>query len=206
MVHLAVILRQAAFFLPDDTLRHYQCRGLLRDPEQLCYKETYVYKETFMTKIITESLQGNIQHAFQLMDAYIETCPDKVWAKKFGTWPVWQQYYHAFTAIAFFLQQPGDPEETPPIAPLVGGLKEIATETPDKKVIKSYAQNMQAKALKYASELDDAALCLKNEGLSARFGRDISHAGTLALIASHTLYHLGSCDAALRENGIPGVF
>ena len=31
-------------------------------------------------------------------------------------------------------------------------------------------------------------------------------AATLVMLASHTDYHIGSCDAALRDHGLPGVF
>ncbi|MDR2800666.1 MAG: DinB family protein, partial [Desulfovibrio sp.] len=120
--------------------------------------------------------------------------------------PVWQQYYHAFAVIPFFLREPDEPEEPLPFAPLVGALKETMDNTPDKGTIKAFAGKMRDRALAYASSLDDTALSQKNEGLSKRFGRDMTHAGTLALIGSHLQYHLGSCDAALRENGIPGVF
>ncbi|MDR3175785.1 MAG: DinB family protein [Desulfovibrio sp.] len=159
-----------------------------------------------MSNTIVAGLQGNLQHAFSLLDAYIDACPDKIWGEKFGGWPVWQQYYHAFAVIPFFLRGPDEPEEVFPFAPLVGVLKETPDITPDKGTIKAFADKMRDRALAYASGLDDAALSRKNEGLSKRFGRDMTHAGTLALIGSHLQYHLGSCDAALRENGIPGVF
>ena len=159
-----------------------------------------------MSKIVTQSLEGGILHAFGLTNEFLKVCPDAVWGQKFGGWPVWQQMFHAYTAIDFFLR----PKDAAPEAPLfgdgVGDLKQAAKETPAKAAVQDYIEKAQAKVRDYIAGLDDAALGNSHAGLSARFGREVTHAATLALIGSHTMYHLGSCDAALRENGMPGVF
>lgn len=36
--------------------------------------------------------------------------------------------------------------------------------------------------------------------------RETPHATVMILMTGHILYHPGSCDAALRENGMKGVF
>lgn len=159
-----------------------------------------------MSKAITQSLEGGIMHSFALVNEFIKVCPEKVWGQKFGGWPVWQQLYHAFTAVDFFLRPADAPAEKNPFDDAFGDLKQSAPEAPAKELVKDYVEKAQAKVREYIAGLDDAALSAKNEGISARMGRDMNHAGTLALIASHTMYHLGSCDAALRENGMPGVF
>ena len=35
-----------------------------------------------MARVITQSLEGNIKHAFGLLDKFMEVCPDDIWAKK----------------------------------------------------------------------------------------------------------------------------
>lgn len=159
-----------------------------------------------MSKIITQSLEGGILHAFGLANEFLKVCPDTIWAKKFGSWPVWQQMFHAFSAIDFFLRPSDASPEVSPFGEGVGDLKEPAQNTPAKAEVQDYIEKAQARVRDYIAGLDDAALGSNHVGLSARFGRDVTHAATLALIASHTMYHLGCCDAALRENGIPGVF
>ena len=159
-----------------------------------------------MTKILVASLEGGIRHAFGLSDDFLKHCPDAVWGKKFGGWPVWQQFFHAFSALDFFLRGATDESEAPLFAPGVSELKHSLPTPPAKAQIKDYVEKAQTRTLRYVAGLDDAALAEKNEGLSARMGRDMTHAATLALIASHTMYHLGACDAALREQGLPGVF
>lgn len=159
-----------------------------------------------MSKAIVQSLEGGVLYSFSLVNEFIKICPDTIWEQPYGRWPVWQQLYHAFAAVDFFLRPKDAPEETGPVPAPIGNLVEVATKAPSKQLIKEYIEKTQAKASAYMSGLDDAALAAKNEGLSARMGRDVTHAGTFAFLASHTMYHLGSCDAALRQNGLPGVF
>lgn len=159
-----------------------------------------------MSRVITESLAGGVQHAFALSNKFVDICPEEIWGKTFGRWPVWQQLFHAHTVIDFFLR----PADAAPEAPLfpdgVGELKITMDDVPAKLIVKDYFARMQKRVTDYMADLDDVKLTLKHEGVSARFGRDVTHAALVALIASHLMYHLGSCDAALREAGLSGVF
>ncbi|MDL2316862.1 DinB family protein, partial [Desulfovibrio sp. OttesenSCG-928-A18] len=146
-----------------------------------------------MSKVIVQSLEGGIMHAFALVKQFIEQCPENIWGTKFGGWPVWQQLYHPFASLDFFLRPAGAAEARSPFAPGVAELKNTLEEAPAKQLIKDFIVESEALVNKYIAGLDDGALAAKNEGLSARFGRDVTNAGTLALIASHTMYHLGSC-------------
>ncbi|MDL2290755.1 DinB family protein [Desulfovibrio sp. OttesenSCG-928-F20] len=159
-----------------------------------------------MSRTITQSLEGGITHAFALSEEFLRVCPENIRDKKFGGWPVWQQLFHPFASIDFFLRPAGAPEAASPFAPGVAELKQSPEQAPAKLVLEEYISACQALVKEYVASLDDAALAQKNEGLSQRIGRDMTHAATLALIASHTMYHLGCCDAALREHGLPGVF
>lgn len=159
-----------------------------------------------MSKVITQNLENAILHTFSLANEFLKVCPGNVWSRKFGRWPVWQQLYHAFVAMDFFVRPMDAPVESGPVSGDVGNLKVVAEEAPDMKLVREYVENSQARVREYIAGLNDAVLSDKNEGLSARMGKETSHAFTLCLLASHTMYHLGSCDAALREEGIPGVF
>lgn len=159
-----------------------------------------------MSRVLVQSLEGNVLHAFALAEEFLRVCPENIRDKKFGGWPVWQQLFHPFASIDFFVRPEGAAEEAGPFAPGVGELKETPAEPAAKLVLEDFISKAQDKVRKYIDSLDDAALGQKNAGLSARMGRDFTHAATLALIASHTMYHLGCCDAALREHGLPGVF
>jgi len=159
-----------------------------------------------MSRIITQSLEGNVLHAFGLAEEFLRICPENIRDKKFGGWPVWQQLFHPFSSIDFFLRPAGAPESASPFPPAVGELKESPAQAPAKLVLEDYISQVEARVKEYVSSLNDDMLKQKNEGLSQRIGHEMTHASTLALIASHTMYHIGCCDAALREHGLPGVF
>lgn len=159
-----------------------------------------------MSRVIVQSLEGGIRHAFGLSNEFVKVCPGDLWGKKFAAWPVWQQLFHSFASVDFFLRAAGAAEEPPLFQPGVAELKETPLDVPAKLLVQEFMEKAQKRVLDFAATLDDASLGLKHEGLSSRAGREFTNAGVLALIASHTMYHLGCCDAALRDQGLPGVF
>lgn len=161
-----------------------------------------------MSHAIVSALKAPIDQSFGMLSQYIDVCPENIWVETSGGWPVWQQVYHAVNAVAFFTTA-ADAEPAPSLVEdKYCGLQECAPPTiaitrEDMKA--ALAQSLQdIEAL--VAGLDDNDLTERNEGVYQRIGMEMTMAGTLVLLASHTLYHLGSCDAALRNHGIPGVF
>ena len=164
-----------------------------------------------MSQAIIAGQKAAFEHAYGLVTQFIEVCPDDIWTKKFGGWPVWQQVYHALGTCQFFTLQDGETPEQALYPPEVGSLQSTPDVPPAKKDMLAYAARMKAKADAYIHALKDADLPGINQGLTARvkaFGmpREFSHSQTLVMLSGHALYHLGSCDAALREHGLKGVF
>ena len=159
-----------------------------------------------MPRRTTQSLTENIQFAFELLNKFMDVCPEDIWAKKFGGWPVWQQIYHAISALDYFCAPLGAPEGPTPFGAEEAELATLGATAPGKAEFKAYAAKAQERVKTYLSGLDDATLPQSNAGLAERMHMPATHANTLSLITAHTLYHLGSCDAALRESGLPGVF
>lgn len=159
-----------------------------------------------MSNPIVSAAQGPFQNAFGLLSKYIDDCPEEIWKEKNGGWPVWQQVVHALSAITFFVDQPGDASIVPPCAADVAQLAAQGTTPASKADVKAYAGKCKARADAYIASLSDGDLAALNDALTARIGFPVPHVSTLGMLASHTLYHLGSCDAALRDHGIPGVF
>jgi len=162
-----------------------------------------------MANPIKDSLAASVAHAFGLMDEFLKLCPEDIWAQRFGGWPLWRQFFHSFSAADFFLRAENAAEAPSPFGADAGNLREKDSAAPtaaSKDKVREYMEATQKRVSDYLASLDDAALGQINKGLSARMGRECTHAGTIALLVGHTLYHLGSCDAALRESGRPGVF
>ena len=157
-----------------------------------------------MSRDIVMAVQAPFQHAYGLLERYIEVCPEDVWNEVNGGWPVWQQIYHAVTALDFF--SGGTPGGRLPCDPETGSLARVADGTVSKKEVAALAAAAKARADAYIAGLEDTDLAAKNERLSQIMGMDVTHGGVVGMLASHTLYHLGSGDAALRDHGLKGVF
>jgi len=161
-----------------------------------------------MANPIKDSLTAFVARVFGLMDEFLKLCPEEIWAQRFGGWPVWRQFFHAFSSTDFFLRDKDAAERPSPFGSDAGNLrvKDSSAPTPSKEKMREYMEDTQKRVNDYLAVLDDVALGQINKGLSARFGQEYTHAVTITLLAGHIMYHLGSCDAALRESGRPGVF
>ncbi len=154
-----------------------------------------------MSNAIVMSLKGPIDRSFGLLNQYIDVCPETVWAEKSGGWPIWQQVFHTLSAVKFFTgMDAGIPDLDPE------GLKQASAKTVSKDDVRKAMKAAQATVEKYVGSISDADLTKRNEPVFKAAEWDINHAFTLSMLAAHNLYHLGSCDAALRNHGLEGVF
>ncbi len=160
-----------------------------------------------MSNAVVSSLKSAFDRSCGMLEQFIDVCPDEIWNKKFGGWPIWRQIYHAVGTIDFFVAQSAADFGSKPLAPEAGNLSaDYSGPAATKAQVKTLMTAMQAKAEAYFAGLTDASLAGKNEGLSSRLNMDFSHATTCSMLAGHALYHLGSGDAALREAGLKGIF
>lgn len=143
--------------------------------------------------------------ALALYEKFLAICPADLWTKKAGGWPLCQQYYHGLNATAHMAGAiTGDMIADP--CPGAGDLLKDTGVLPTKEQAAQYLQNIRQTLAQLYEKLNDAALLEKNAPLSKMLGADITNAGVLELMAMHMLYHLGSCDAALRDAGQEGAF
>ena len=160
-----------------------------------------------MPKRITNHLKGPFDRVNGMLGQFLEVCPDNIWNKTFGGWPVWRQWYHALTAVGFFTVQPGDAFPAMPLAQEAGSLSaDYSGPALTKEQAKNCLSAATAAGDAYFQGLTDATLTDKNQGFSDRINMELSHAVTASMLAGHAMYHLGACDAALREAGLKGVF
>ena len=159
-----------------------------------------------MSQAIVQNQRGSFEFAFSLMMQFVEVCPDATWNRNFGGWPIWQQVYHTLSAVDFFIASPGAEPVRGLVAPEVSSLKTVGEKPVTKDEMKAFASQVKAAADAYMDALTDVQLTEKAEGASTRMRRETLHATVVTLMSGHILYHLGTCDAALREQGLKGVF
>jgi uncharacterized damage-inducible protein DinB len=159
-----------------------------------------------MSKAVVSTMQAGFARTMGMIREFISVCPDTLWGKKFAGWPVWQQLYHGLSAVELFALEEGQ-TGTAALAPAdVGSLKTQGAAALGKQQMLEFATAMEEAANRFCASLDDAKLGEPQKALSAKFGAPMNNAAALGLLNSHTMYHLGCCDAALREHGLKGVF
>lgn len=160
-----------------------------------------------MSGAILDSLAGQYRQAAGFYDKFIETCPDKIWAGPSGKFPVWQTVYHALQCVSFFLAPKDGEPGFAPLYPLeVLLFQDLAQPPADKAALAAHAELANRYAEDFFAALGDADLPKKHEGFSARVGLASSNAAVITGLSAHHMYHFGMCDAALRANGLEGLF
>ncbi len=160
-----------------------------------------------MSRAIVAELEKPYQRTWGLLCQFMDVCPDEIWAETNGGWPVWQQVAHTVAVLNFFILENDDDTIVP--APTEFGvlmLKEQGQQVVSKEALKAYGATVKAAVDARVARLTDADLTRIQERVSKKIGRELSYGAVMVMLASHTMYHLGSCDAALRDHGLPGVF
>lgn len=159
-----------------------------------------------MSRLILDGMVGQFQRVAGFYDKFIEVCPDKVWAEPFGKFPVWQTAFHAAYCIGFFLGPKDAPVEVE--APYGGEVVMFQSFPPaaDKAVMAKYFKEMSAFANSYFASISDVDLTAEHAGFSARVNTPYTVASAITGLVGHHYYHFGMCDAALRQNGLEGLF
>ena len=160
-----------------------------------------------MSRSIITELAANFDRSHGFYLQFIDECPEALWGKKFGGWPLWQQLVHVYGCIDFFVLQEGQqPTPYPCKAVNIGTFDFPEGEMTDKETMRAYAQTMKAKADAYINGLNDAMLGELNAGFTSRKKEVRTHAMTMSILASHAYYHFGTLDADLREHGFKGIY
>lgn len=156
-----------------------------------------------MNKKFTQNYKDALFLSFGHYEKFLAICSDVLWKTKAGGWTLAQQYYHGLVAANMLLASiSGKAVENP--NPEAGLIMEKPDVVPEKAQAALFLANIKLAATALFENLTDEQLLLKNEGISSKFGRDITNALVLELIAVHMSYHLGSCDAELRNNNLDG--
>lgn len=158
-----------------------------------------------MSKAFVDVLRFGSGHALQLCNKFLEICPEDIWRQKDGGWPVGQQFYHLLLASGKFLAGMGESGVENP-DPKGGQLSDDRTYCPSKDAARKFFNNISLGINKLLDRLDDEELLQKNQQFSQMLGKEVNNAECLNLMVAHMLYHLGSCDAALRNAGLEGAF
>jgi len=158
-----------------------------------------------MYDLFLQSFKVNFDNIYRKLENAVAICPEELWAKKAGGFIFWQQLYHAFAIIDFFILAPGGQAHQALFDADVYRLLREERHAPDKAKILEVATVMKAAVHAYCDAMTPEKLAARNENRSQRFGREISNGEALMLLIGHGMYHIGACDAVFREHGIQGL-
>jgi hypothetical protein len=148
---------------------------------------------------LAESFKGVIISGLDLIEQEINNCPEKLWEEMFGGDYYWDQICHAVGSVPLFLSLVGSKETVELPKGASGNLHQQANpgEPHGKQLVLDALKKSKDIAIAFFDNFDDADL-LKEVNF---FGITITTAGLFIFMASHIQYHVGACDAALRQNG-----
>lgn len=158
-----------------------------------------------MSDPIIEGFRAEFDRFFDLLEKQIETCPDDLWTRKAGGFVVWQQFFHSLACILLFAGSE-DVFTSLGYSPQVMMLSGESDKVMSREEMRTLAQKAKQKAHAFFDGQSTATLTEKNEGLSKGLGRDMTNQTAAIALIRHNCYHLGGCDAVLRDNGLPGVY
>jgi uncharacterized protein YjaG (DUF416 family) len=159
-----------------------------------------------MSVKIVESMKAHIDKSDQLLEKFIETCPDDFWESVWGNYAVYQQVYHAISVAILFNPVETDETVEVDISREEASLQTVATKPVSKEKMREFFAFAKKMTAAYLASLTDETLADANPKVQKLMKVDWSHAQTLMTFSSHLQYHVGVFDAGLRERKLPGVF
>ena len=157
---------------------------------------------------VIQCFKEEFERFWGLLEKLVEVCPEDLWGKKAGGDVFWQQIWHAM-AIAEVNTVEDLAVKIPAIDQYsreVALLSKTLDRVPGKAEILEHGRRIKQQALAYYDSMTVASLTQEHPAMTKRLrGPHTRQHAALALIR-HVNYHIGACDAILREYGHPGVY
>ena len=156
--------------------------------------------------LIIQCFKDEFDRFHGLLEKQIELCPPELWAKKAGGYFFWQQIYHTISCIELFALPEDDCERPSKFCPEVAMFITEPEKAISKEEMLELAAEMKILAHTFINSLSVNSLTLPHQNMSTVLGKKLSIQNALIASIRHASYHLGCCDAILREHGIKGVY
>ena len=154
---------------------------------------------------VIQCFKDDFERFWGLMEKQIDICPDEIWSKKAGGWIFWQQILHSIGCVELFVLPEGESSSLPFSREEVLLIKEPG-QAVSKVEMLELAGRMKGLADAYIASTTAQTLTSPEAGISKRMGRELTRQYAIIALIRHCCYHLGCCDATLREHGIQGVY
>ena len=158
-----------------------------------------------MNDPVIACFKSEFDRFFDMLGKQISICPDDLWNKKVGGYVFWQHLLHVIAIVELYALPEGQPSAQTLYERDVVMLSSTAQRVMSKEEMQSLAASMKKLAHTFIDAQSVSTLTDKNVRMSNAMGKELTNQHALIGLIRHACYHLGCCDAALRDNGIAGV-
>ena len=154
-----------------------------------------------MGREIIDRLHIHFNLSYKMLETHIGNCPDELWDVKAGGFVFWQQLLHAVTGLKFWTR----PEKGDFIEPFSErNVYPELEKAPEGHVSKSEMRALFDETMRqvdgFFGDKDDEWLFADN----AIYGK-LKNFDIVEMQIRHIQYHVGHCNAILRERDLPAV-
>jgi hypothetical protein len=149
---------------------------------------------------LKEVLTRHFAPSLAMLERIIAQCPNELWNEVNGGFPFWQQIFHAYESIDYWIRKTEDDYQEPKYdKDVTFDLDKTCTDFLTKEEIITYAKKIREKVEKYFMDLEGQNL-LKSDN-----NNKFSHYDIMLCQIRHIQYHIGHCNAILRQNNYKAV-
>ena len=159
----------------------------MRDPIIACFKDEF-------------------DRFFGMLEKQIDVCPAELWNKKTGGYVFWQQLFHTIACVEMCALPEGEPSRQTRYEREVIMFSSTPEQGMTQEEMRDLAATMKTLAHAYIEGQTVATLTERNARMSKTLGKELTNQHALIGLIRHVCYHLGCCDAALRDHGVAGVY
>jgi hypothetical protein len=146
-------------------------------------------------------LERNLNPALDMLAKMMDYCPEELWLETRGGFPFWQQVYHAYESMDWWMTRDHEHYQTPDFGKdITADLDQTCTGYLTRAEMARYAQELRIKVVEFFREMNDATLLAPYHDNSPDSNCDM-----ILCQIRHLQYHIGHCNSILREQGLTAV-
>jgi hypothetical protein len=144
---------------------------------------------------LKEVLKRHFDPSLEMLEKMIEQCPDEIWTQANGGFPFWQQIFHAYESIDYWMRKTDEKYEEPKFKKDVAfDLDKTCSDFLNKEELKTYSKKIRKKVEKFFNELESQDFLRLNNGSD-----NFTYCDKVLCQIRHVQYHIGHCNSILRH-------
>ncbi len=148
-------------------------------------------------EIMMAILKRQFDPSFAMFREIIDICPQGLWESVSGGYPFWQQVMHTLMGMQYWLRESDEPISEPDFG--LGKVPDLGS-VPDfilsREQVRSFADDVAVSSRKHLDSMNDEKLFR-----ASAVNPKTTYFDNIIAQIRHIQYHVGHCDAILREHG-----